>query len=332
MKIVPIVKKGSSCDYHRLILPLRYMGINVEDFEDKTLEENIAEADIVFYSRELPFDISELLILKKKYGFKLVVDIDDYWQLYSNHPLYGMWQHFKNEYKIMLSITNADLIMTTTTTLADKIRPFNPNVHVVPNALPFGREQFVKEEKELSDKLRMVYVGGTSHYWDMKTITSTFEKIARKRFPLEVILGGYVPNGSTFWNKYANIISANGKLDHNLKEGRPLETYMELYDDTDIAIAPLLPNPFNSCKSNLKVIEAGCKGIPIICANVLPYSPEPVLKYDTPNQLYDILKYCSENRNYVRDKGAELEEYVRENFDLIKINNLRKQIFELCLD
>lgn len=331
MKIVPIVKKGSSCDYHRIILPLKYMGINIEDFEDKTLEENIAGADIVFYSRELPFDISELLILKAKYGFKLVVDIDDYWHLYLQHPLYAMWKHFKNDYKIMLSITNADIITTTTELLASKIRPLNPNVHVVPNALPFGEEQFIKGEKEESDIMRMAYVGGTSHFWDLRTVSSTFEKLARKPFDIEIILAGYDKNNYSFWKKYADLVSAKGKINATFREGKPLADYMSLYDNVDIAIAPLMNNTFNSCKSNLKVVEAGCKGIPIICANVQPYSPEPVIKYNTPNEFYDILKYCSKNDNFVSDQGAKLEEYVKENFNLIKVNNLRKQIFESCL-
>ena len=39
----------------------------------------------------------------------------------------------------------------------------------------------------------------------------------------------------------------------------------------DIALAPLVDNPFNRCKSAVKVYEAWASGIPIITSPVGPY-------------------------------------------------------------
>jgi hypothetical protein len=39
----------------------------------------------------------------------------------------------------------------------------------------------------------------------------------------------------------------------------------------DLAIAPLESNEFNQYKSNLKLLEYGWCGIPVVCSDVTPY-------------------------------------------------------------
>lgn len=39
----------------------------------------------------------------------------------------------------------------------------------------------------------------------------------------------------------------------------------------DLAVVPLEINQFNTCKSNLRLLELGVLGIPIICTDIEPY-------------------------------------------------------------
>nr|WP_286584874.1 hypothetical protein [Pseudomonas guguanensis] len=41
--------------------------------------------------------------------------------------------------------------------------------------------------------------------------------------------------------------------------------------DLDLALAPVEPNLFNECKSNLRLLEYGACGFPVICSDLLCY-------------------------------------------------------------
>jgi len=56
--------------------------------------------------------------------------------------------------------------------------------------------------------------------------------------------------------------------------------------DLDLALAPLLDNPFNRCKSALKLIEFGALGIPVIASDVAPYQNAPVHRVDNTPQAW----------------------------------------------
>jgi hypothetical protein len=42
--------------------------------------------------------------------------------------------------------------------------------------------------------------------------------------------------------------------------------------DLDLAVAPLENNQFNDCKSNLRLLEYGACGFPVICSNVRAFT------------------------------------------------------------
>ena len=46
---------------------------------------------------------------------------------------------------------------------------------------------------------------------------------------------------------------------------------MELMRGWDLAVAPLEVNAFNECKSNLRLLEYGWSGVPVVCSDVLAY-------------------------------------------------------------
>ena len=41
--------------------------------------------------------------------------------------------------------------------------------------------------------------------------------------------------------------------------------------DLDLALAPLESHIFNDCKSNLRLLEYGACGFPVVCTDALPY-------------------------------------------------------------
>jgi glycosyltransferase involved in cell wall biosynthesis len=49
-------------------------------------------------------------------------------------------------------------------------------------------------------------------------------------------------------------------------------TYASVLDETDIVIAPLADNTFNTMKSNLKQVECWSRKLPIVCSDIPPYN------------------------------------------------------------
>jgi hypothetical protein len=46
--------------------------------------------------------------------------------------------------------------------------------------------------------------------------------------------------------------------------------------DLDLAIAPLEMHPFNECKSDLRILEYGALGWPVVATDIYPYQGKPV--------------------------------------------------------
>jgi glycosyltransferase involved in cell wall biosynthesis len=326
--VLPIIKRKSGCDYHRIINPMTYLGMDVDNVIKITTPDILKETKVLFFNRTPENPIEKVLKLKFKYGFKIVLDLDDYWELNVTHPLYKTWIEKKMGEEIIKWIPNADAVTVTTARLADKVRPFNKNVHVIPNALPFGDGQFNDERYE-STFTRFIYTGGESHIRDIDILKLPFSRLTGVE-DAKFILAGYNPNNPKVWDKMDRVFRITKKSE--LREYQPLDCYMDLYKEADISIVPLESNIFTPYKSNLKVLEAGCKNIPVICSNVPPYSDEPnkdVIMYaSNTREWVHWITYCYKNKQFVNEKGLELGEYVRKNYDLRKINEYRKQLFE----
>jgi hypothetical protein len=336
--VTPIVKMTSGCDYHRVWLPLSEMGMDLFDmFNGKTLGDLIKDTKVIFFNRTCGAGIDSLLEIKKTHDVKIVVDLDDYWELYPNHILYQSWYASGTNKQILDNITKADMVIVTTNLLADKVRPHNKNVHVVPNTLPYDTSQF-KADKEESEYLRFLYAGGSSHFRDIQILKIPFQKTLNDPSfkNSKFILAGIDESNQAskdFWKKMCNSFSLNGKLKGFETRGTlPLHSYMNHYRYCDVTIIPLEDNTFNSYKSNLKILESAAKYNPCISSRVSPYIDEPVKDFvdfgHNAATWYDRLKFCAKNPGFVKEAGQALGEYCRKVYHMKDANELRRQLFE----
>lgn len=335
MKIVVLYKEESSSDYHRLLNPLKNIKMNKGDsilfFSRNKVEEIslelIKDANFVIFSRISPFDFNVLLEWRNIYGFKIIVDFDDYWELYPHHALYASWIKSEAKKRMIQAIQEADIVTTTTNILRDKIYPFNKNVFVIPNAIEFlGKREF-----QIKEEVNVLYTGGESHYHDIKTIAPTL--IRMNEFPkMNFIAAGYhnkTLESEMFWKSVENLIIKN--KNSYFKPQLPFSSYLEHYDIADISIAPLEDNLFNTFKSPLKIIESGSKSLPIICSNISPYKEFkdiPGVRLASNNkEWYNHLKDFYKNPQKIEQEGKELYEFTYYNYSLKHINKLRLELF-----
>lgn len=100
----------------------------------------------------------------------------------------------------------------------------------------------------------------------------------------------------------------------------------------NLMIAPLQNIPFNEARSDLKILEAGAMGVPIICQDMLTYR-DAILKFQSGNELLEKIKevlgdrehYFSLSdwgRQYVKPRWLELEENIGQYLELFAGPNL----------
>ena len=330
MKILVITTENSGVGYHRLMLPIYFMPKTFAMFTDTLTEEVLSEGyDILLVNRFIPnIHIDLLKEYKEKYGFKLIIDIDDYWHLDSWHILYNIYP----TEVILEHIKIADLVTCTNELLWNEIRPLNSNIAILPNALPFGEDQFTDVKTE-SDKVRFVYVGSITHEKDLKLIQYPMKKVlsdASLKNKVDMTICGLDdPNAYSrmIWHKMIHYFTAGLKLG-GVKRVLPVREYMNFYNEADCSIVPLVRSRFNIMKSNLKVLEAACKKIPVIVSNIPPYDTcEKAIKINTQSDWYREIKKVATDSIYRQESGLANYEWCNEHFNLHKVNETRKQLY-----
>lgn len=300
-------KPNSGCDYHRIVLPFGETKIS-------------PKSNVVVFNRIHSKGAEHILALKRQ-GIKVVVDLDDFYQLNPEHYLASLYE--SNTHSIVAMVKLADAVIVTTEYLAYKVRHLNRNVVVIRNALPFDSGQFTLSNDRTSDT-PIVWAGGASHEPDLRLVSNTFDDSL-------LTIAGYEASQTLTGQEWIKIRRSlpNAKYKAAVKD---LGSYMHVYEGHSLAIAPLVDNDFNNCKSNLKILEAGAKGIPIVCSKVLPYfnpvDARAVTYAESKAEWhYEVVKFLR-NPNYREDRGLFLAEHVRTHYNLADANELRRQLIE----
>jgi len=181
---------------------------------------------IVVYHRSITTDFEksfELVEKLKSLGIVTVCDMDDYWNPTKDHPIYDVIMYNKINEKIVQSIKQSDWVTTTTPLFADEIRKINKNVFVLPNAINPDEPQF-KETTPESDKLRVGWLGGSSHLSDLQLLDSSIAKLSTNHKDLQFVLCGFDTRGT--------ITEINAQTgEHKKRPIKPEETVWARYEE-----------------------------------------------------------------------------------------------------
>jgi glycosyltransferase involved in cell wall biosynthesis len=157
-----------------------------------------SQYQIVTFHRSIgpDFDKAHELIQKlNSLGIITIADIDDYWMPGKEHPIHDIIKFNKINEKIVANLKVASYVTTTTEIFANEIRKFNKNVVVFPNAINPNEPQF-KEPTLESDRLRVGWLGGSSHLHDIQLLDQPFGKITNLKDKLQFVLCGFDTRGS----------------------------------------------------------------------------------------------------------------------------------------
>jgi glycosyltransferase involved in cell wall biosynthesis len=153
---------------------------------------------IVAFHRSIStdFDLAYQLIQKlNSMGIVTICDIDDYWMPGKEHPIHDIIRVNKINEKIVANIRVAKHVTTTTTLFADEIKKVNKNVVVFPNGVNPREPQFMEPTPEF-DKIRIGWLGGSSHLHDLQLLEQSFSKLMPIKDKLQYVLCGFDTRGS----------------------------------------------------------------------------------------------------------------------------------------
>lgn len=291
----------TSCDFIRVALP----------FSEMEIQEDI---NILYCNRMPSGGPGEMRRLQSE-GWKVIVDIDDYWHVETNNPYYEKQKLMGIAQVIYTCLKDADHVVASTAHLADKILPFQKNVTVIPNALPFDKGQY-SPVKSNHGRSKFLWAGSSCHRDDLRLLPDGFD----------LTIAGFDRTNE----RWREIIAEHPGVKvqpHLLRQ-----KYFMHYEGHAVSLAPLVDSPFNRCKSNLKMLEAGAKKMAFIASDVLPYAnsvDDKIVTYASGRDGFrKEMNLLDKNPSLIADNAERLAEHVRKNYQLSDANKIRQQLID----
>ncbi len=157
-------------------------------------------------------------------------------------------------------IRQAAALSISTPALRDRMAPLNDRIELIPNALSRALWAMGDIVRVPDGKIRALYMGTTTHQADLDMILPALEAVAALRpdFRLTVIGIGDGPLPS-----FAERIEVPGEAKNYPRFVRWLGDQRRAID---FALAPLQEMPFNDSKSDLKILDNGALGLPVVAS------------------------------------------------------------------
>jgi glycosyltransferase involved in cell wall biosynthesis len=182
----------------------------------------------------------------------------------------------------------------------DVYRQFIDDIVVVPNNLDGTRWLGLRSLRRVGRKPRVGWAGALQHLGDLDWLEPAVRQLSRE---VEWVFMGMCPDGL---RPYV----------HEFHEPVAFDDYPRKLAslDLDLAIAPLEMHVFNEGKSDLRLLEYGALGWPVIASDIYPYQNKPVVCL--PN---DPARWIAAIRERVNDldalavEGDRLRDWVHAN-------------------
>lgn len=227
----------------------------------------------------------------KSLGIVVIIDLDDYWLPGKEHPIHQLIVQDKIHEKIVANLKVASYVTTTTSIFADEIRKVNRNVVIFPNAIDPNEGQF-KQPTEPSDRIRVGWLGGSSHLHDLKLLEGFVSKNSQLKDKLQYVLCGFDTRGTV-----TEINQQTGE--RKQRAIRPEETVWARYEEIFTNKYSIIDNDYKQFLQQFKQEE-----YPNIVD--LPYRrvwTKPVNTYATNYSKFDISMAPIKNHIFNRVKS-----------------------------
>ncbi|KEF31683.1 O-antigen biosynthesis protein [Marinobacter nitratireducens] len=307
------------CGHYRMIQPINSMreqavAGGMVSFDWLSVPEMVRlDPDVLVYQRQITDQAVEHMQYAKRILKKpTVYELDDY---LPNLPIKSAYR--ENMPKDILkslrrSLKHVDRFVVSTEPLAEAFSGIHPDIQVIENCLPICWWSDLTSLRHQSEKPRVGWAGGMGHTGDLELVEAVVKELADE---VDWVFFGMCPDGLRRFVK-------------EVHEGIEISQYPRKLAslNLDLAIAPLEDNLFNRCKSNLRLLEYGACGFPVVCSDVEPYQAHELPVTRVKNRFKDwvdaIRMHLSDLDETARS-GDRLQQVVRKNW-MLEGENLRR--------
>ncbi|MDP3539420.1 MAG: glycosyltransferase [Azonexus sp.] len=203
--------------------------------------------------------------------------------------------------RLRFAMERCDRMVASTEFLAETYRHFAEDIRVVPNRLEQDIWLPLQSMKRTTSRPRIGWAGGSTHQGDLILLK---EIIEATRDEADWIFFGMCPDEIrpllTEYHAMADFSSYPAKL-----------AALNL----DIAVAPLAQTPFNQGKSNLRLLEYGILGIPVICTDIDPYRNSPACRVTNTSVAWtEALRERIYDADAREHEGAAMRKWVQQHY------------------
>ncbi len=349
----------SSFDYYRATIPYTAFG---DAGGSVMITRPLTKGEIKFWGDSKFFVLSKIISIEyfetvkefaKQLGAILIYDLDD--NLHEVEPwnyayhIYDRSTETGSNNLINLEhiLKNSDHVIYSTRELSNYYSQLNPNSSILPNFLDIDkrykdiepvdwREMAEKQNVPYSDESVLVgFFGSDSHIEDMSILQNPMLKVlANNKNVIFAVMTGQ--------DLISHVLIKKWGIGSNRFVYMPFQSindYTKFVATFDIGLAPLHNSIFNSCKSNLKLLEYGAFGIPYIASKVANFQRFHVESgkvggfiCDSDEEWFEKINYLIENPEIRKKMGNDLKDYVYNQYDvkksLVLITNIFRTIHE----
>ena len=265
-----------------------------------------AAPDVLILHQPLDAGQSDALERYSRYLPRLrqILTIDDLvTDLPRKHPSYKSG-YKDGRFRLRKNLSQVDRLVVSTQPLADSWADMIEDIRIMPNCLEWSHWGDVEPPRRPRVKPRVGWAGAQQHQGDLELIYAVVEALADEVD--WIFMGMCPPQLRPFIHEY-----------HDFE--RDFQAYPKALArlDLDLAIAPLDINPFNEAKSNLRLLEYGAMGWPVICTDIYPYQNAPVTRLpNDPQKWITTIREQLAEPAALREAGRALQKWVHNGFIL----------------
>lgn len=164
-------------------------------------------------------------------------------------------------------LREAAAIIVSTPALAAAMRCYNAKVHLVENRISARLWSGLPKAAQPTAATHLLYTGGTTHDEDLGFALEAIEIARQRRVDLRLKLIGVTRRRNL--PDWVDVIEVP---EEQKSYSRFVPWLREQAACTVLGIAPLIDTPFNRFKSDLKVLDYGALGLPVLASHVESYS------------------------------------------------------------
>jgi glycosyltransferase involved in cell wall biosynthesis len=266
-------KVATSHEQLRIYSPFTKAGIEViHGIQDDILNlDKIQAVQAVLFQRDFPKKYNDFLKVVRRarnVGVPVILDLDDHlFELPPDHPDRISHVFAGSLLPLFNAILEVDAITVASPVLKEVLTPYNPNIFVLPNYLDADIWTFKKPQlNDVTKPNRILFMGTPTHKPDVEMISDALLSVAEKY--------GEQVSFVFFGVKPPEKLARLSTMHFIPMENNDYQLFVQKMQtlDADIAIAPLVNNLFNRCKSSIKYLEYSINGLPGIYSKLDPYS------------------------------------------------------------